>query len=358
MNGGVHMKVMVVDDSAFLRKVIADLLQSMPNVEVSQQARNGKQALEMLANEQPDLVLLDVEMPILNGIETLKQIKANYDLPVVMLSALSNKEITIEALELGAADFVEKPTNIMVIGQEWSQDFYNKLISIHGQRRRMARPRLTQKKINPLDTEVTSIKTEGVAKDKLRSGQLPSQVQALVIGASTGGPKALLRVITSLPAQLKIPVFIVQHMPKGFTTSFAQRMNDESKVTVVEAQQGMRITNQVYLCPGDYHMTIENNRINLNQEPKLHGTRPAVDYLFKSAAELYGNHLVGLILTGMGRDGGAGMQQIANRGGYNIAQSKETCVVYGMPRYAVELGAVHEVLDLDTIANKIRQIVG
>lgn len=352
------MKVMVVDDSAFLRKVIADLLQSMPDVEVSQQARNGKQALEMLANEQPDLVLLDVEMPILNGIETLKQIKANYDLPVVMLSALSNKEITIEALELGAADFVEKPTNIMVIDQEWSQDFYNKLISIHGQRRRMERPRLTQTKIKPLDTEVTSIKTEGVAKDKLRSGQLPSQVQALVIGASTGGPKALLRVITSLPAQLKVPVFIVQHMPKGFTTSFAQRMNDESKVTVVEAQQGMRITNQVYLCPGDYHMTIENNRINLNQEPKLHGTRPAVDYLFKSAAEFYSNHLVGLILTGMGRDGGAGMQQIANRGGYNIAQSKETCVVYGMPRYAVELGAVHEVLDLDTIANKIRQIVG
>lgn len=353
------MKVMVVDDSAFLRKVIIDLLQSMPDIEVAQQARNGKQALELLENEQPDLVLLDVEMPILNGIETLKAIKAKYDLPVVMLSALSNKEVTIEALELGAADFVEKPTNIMVIGQEWSQDFYNKLISIHSQRRRITRPnRVSKVNTKPSVNELEPSKVESVPKEKLRSGQLPSQVQALVIGASTGGPKALLKVVTSLPTPLKVPVFIVQHMPKGFTTSFAQRMNDESKVTVVEAQQGMRITNQVYLCPGDYHMTIENNRINLNQEPKLHGTRPAVDYLFKSAADVYGNHLVALILTGMGRDGGLGMQQIANRGGYNIAQNKETCVVYGMPRYAVELGAVHEVLDLDTIANKIKQIVG
>jgi len=350
------MDVMVVDDSAFLRKVISDLLVKMPEVNVSLQARNGKQALELLANQSVDLILLDVEMPILNGIETLKQIKAKYDIPVVMLSALSNKEVTIEALELGADDFVEKPTNIMVIGQEWARDFYEKLVTIYSQHR-------PKKRRNSFSTDnQTSIQkaTPEILKKEIKIGNknLPSKVQALVIGASTGGPKALIKVITSLPPHMRMPVFIVQHMPKGFTTSFAKRLNDEAKVPVAEAQQGMRISNQVYLCPGDFHMTIENNRINLNQDPKLHGTRPAVDYLFESAAKVYKNELVGVLLTGMGRDGGKGMQQIANAGGYNIAQNKETCVVYGMPKYAVDLGVVHEVLDIDSIAQKVKQIVG
>ncbi len=338
------MDILVVDDSAFMRKIVTDLLEKMPNIHVSNAARNGKHALKLLQDKQPDLVLLDVEMPILNGLETLKEIKRLYDLPVIMLSALSNKDITIEALALGAADFVEKPTNIRDIQDEWIREFYGKIKSIHAQNRRV--PRRVER-IEKVDTTTPTI-TE-------RS--LPSRIQAIVIGASTGGPKALLKISQSLPANLNVPIFIVQHMPKGFTTSFAKRMDDESAVSVKEAQDGMSIEKCVYLCPGDYHMTITQGKISLNQEAKIHGTRPAVDYLFKSAAQVYRRELIGVILTGMGKDGAEGMREIQRFGGYTIAQDKESSVVFGMPRQAIMSGVVNEVLSLEEIGPKLRQMV-
>lgn len=337
------MNILVVDDSAFMRKIVTDLLEKMPNIHVSNTARNGQQALKILSEQkQPDLVLLDVEMPILNGLETLKEIKRLYDMPVIMLSALSNKDVTIEALTLGAADFVEKPTNIREIQEEWIREFYNKIKSIHMQKRRPSR-----KRVERVETAAPSIKERS----------LPSRVQAVVIGASTGGPKALLKIMQALPASLSMPVFIVQHMPKGFTSSFAQRMNDESAVTVKEAQDGMLIEKCVYLCPGDFHMTVKQGKIQLNQEMKIHGTRPAVDYLFESAAQMYRRELVAVLLTGMGKDGTEGMREIQRLGGYTIAQDKETSVVFGMPRQAILSGVVNEVLSLDEIAAKVKQIV-
>lgn len=333
------MDILVVDDSAFMRKIVTDLLLKMPNVTVTHTARNGKIALTLLAEYQPDVVLLDVEMPILNGLETLKRIKAQYEVPVVMLSALTNKEVTIEALHLGAADFVEKPTNIKEIKDEWIREFYWKIKSLPKQ---AATERITEPTVTP---------------KLLPTGQFPSKVKAVVIGASTGGPKSLLKIIESLAHPLTVPIFIVQHMPKGFTASFAQRMNEEAQVTVKEAQDAERIQNIVYLCPGDYHMTLSDGRIWLNQEEKVHGTRPAVDHLFRSAAQLYGNTLVGFLLTGMGKDGTAGMKQIALHGGYNIAQDKHSSVVFGMPKHAIEAGVVQEVLSLEEIAIKLKQIV-
>ncbi|MGX7195959.1 protein-glutamate methylesterase/protein-glutamine glutaminase [Enterococcus olivae] len=338
------MNILVVDDSAFMRKIVTDLLERMPNIHVSNTARNGQHALKLLAEAlKPDLVLLDVEMPVLNGLETLKEIKRLYDIPVVMLSALSNKDITIEALTLGAADFVEKPINIREIQDEWIQDFYGKIKNIPTQRRRPVR------------------RTERVERTEeppvLKERSLPSRIQALVIGASTGGPKALLRISKALPASLKVPIFIVQHMPKGFTTSFAQRMNDESAAPVKEAQDGMSIEKCVYLCPGDYHMTLRQGKIVLNQEAKVHGTRPAVDYLFESAAQMYRRELVAVLLTGMGKDGSEGMREIQRLGGYTIAQDKETSVVFGMPRQAILSGVVNEVLSLDDIGAKVKQMV-
>lgn len=338
------MNILVVDDSAFMRKIVTDLLERMPNIHVSNTARNGQHALKLLAEAlKPDLVLLDVEMPVLNGLETLKEIKRLYDIPVVMLSALSNKDITIEALTLGAADFVEKPINIREIQDEWIQDFYGKIKNIPTQRRRPVR------------------RTERVERTEeppvLKERSLPSRIQALVIGASTGGPKALLRISKALPASLKVPIFIVQHMPKGFTTSFAQRMNDESAAPVKEAQDGMSIEKCVYLCPGDYHMTLTQGKIVLNQEAKVHGTRPAVDYLFESAAQMYRRELVAVLLTGMGKDGSEGMREIQRLGGYTIAQDKETSVVFGMPRQAILSGVVNEVLSLDDIGAKVKQMV-
>lgn len=337
------MDILVVDDSAFMRKIVTDLLEKMPNIRVTNTARNGRQALEILEKQEPlDLVLLDVEMPILNGLNTLKEIKQHYDVPVVMLSALSNKEVTIEALALGAADFVEKPTNIKEIENEWIRDFHAKIKSIHSQKR-----------------PFTKRERKEISQPNLRISErkIPDKIQAVVVGASTGGPKALLQLSKSLSSTLKVPIFIVQHMPKGFTTSFAHRLNDECAVPVKEATDGMLVENCVYLCPGDYHMTLKQGRISLNQEAKVHGTRPAVDYLFKSAASTYREGLIGVLLTGMGKDGALGMGEIQRLGGYTIAQDKETSVVFGMPRQAILAGVVNEVLSLEEIANKVKQMV-
>lgn len=342
------IKILVVDDSAFMRKVVTDLITDFSDMEVVATARNGKYALQWLETNQADMILMDVEMPVMNGIEALTKIKQLYPISVIMLSSLSTKEITIEALALGADDFVEKPMRLMSIDQEWIDDFSEKIRSIYQKKQAMStRSVLTN----------TPQNSAPIRPSLVKKSSFPTRVDALVIGASTGGPRALLKVIQQLPPRLRIPVFIVQHMPKGFTTSFAQRLDAETTVTVKEVSDQMLIEPCVYLCPGDYHLTIENNRLRLNQQPKLHGTRPAVDYLFTSAASHYRQNLVGVLLTGMGKDGAAGMKDIQRFGGYTFAQDKETCVVYGMPKYAVEQQAVNEVLSLEAIAKKIREIV-
>lgn len=334
------IKIFIVDDSAFMRKVVTDLITEFSDMEVVGTARNGKYALQWLEINKADVILMDVEMPVMNGIEALNKIKQMYATPVIMLSSLSTKEVTIEALALGAADFVEKPLRLMSIDEEWVRDFSEKIRSIY-------------QKNKITDYEIIS----AVNKTTISNKQLPLKIDAVVIGASTGGPRALFRLIKQLPPRLRMPIFIVQHMPKGFTASFAQRLNSETEVTVKEVTNQMIIENCVYLCPGDYHMTIKNNLLQLNQQPKLHGTRPAVDYLFSSAAIKYRQNLVAVLLTGMGRDGASGMRDIKNFGGFTIAQDKETSVVFGMPRYAIEQKVVDEVLSIDEIAQKIRDIV-
>ncbi|MFT9269813.1 MAG: chemotaxis-specific protein-glutamate methyltransferase CheB [Liquorilactobacillus nagelii] len=338
------MKILIVDDSAFMRKVISDLTQKISFIQDVKVARNGQQALEEIKDDaEIDLVLMDIEMPIMDGLTALKEIKKVRDVPVVMLSSLSNQEVTIEALDAGAADFIEKPVNLFSIKQEWLTDFESKILMVKNKHQQVESP-----VVQPI-------------KDQTKMtvpGQLPSFVHAMVIGASTGGPRALLGVIRQLPVEIKVPIFIVQHMPKGFTASFAKRLNQETASSVVEAQDGMWIERRIYLCPGDYHMTLENGRINLNQQPKLHGTRPAVDYLFSSAAKMYRRNLVAVLLTGMGSDGAKGMEDIHGLGGYTIAEDEESCVVFGMPRSAIELGVVNEILSLSAIEQKINQIVG
>lgn len=185
-----------------------------------------------------------------------------------------------------------------------------------------------------------------------------SDIQAVVIGASTGGPKVLVYLISKLPKKIRVPIFIVQHMPKSFTTSFARRLNNESNVPVLEAEDDMLIQDGfIYLAPGDFHMTIDKDRIRLNSEEKLYGVRPAVDYLFNSASQVYGDKLLGIIMTGMGRDGAEGMCTIKNNGGFNIAQDEESSVVYGMPGNAITKGAVHEVMSLDEISETLNRLI-
>lgn len=333
------IKLLIVDDSAFMRRIIVDLVAELEGIEVVGIARNGLDALEIIPKLKPDIITLDVEMPKLNGIETLKRIKASYDIPVIMLSSLTGMgmDITIEALQIGAIDFIQKPTDLQADLNDLKIELDNKIKS----------------SLRKSPT-TTVIKNAVIAQSK--SGK--KNIKAVVIGASTGGPKALVSLISKLPKNISVPIFIVQHMPKGFTTSFAARLDNESEVKVIEASDGMDYESGiVYLAPGDYHMTLDRGKIRLNTNDKLHGVRPAVDYLFNSAANIYGDGLLGVILTGMGRDGAEGMNTIKNNGGYNIAQNEETCVVYGMPSSAVARGAVHEILSLDDISTNMNKLI-
>ena len=335
------IKLMIVDDSAFMRKIVTDLVAEFNGVEVVGIARNGLDALEMIPKLQPDIITLDMEMPKLNGIETLKRIKEEYNIPVIMLSSNTGQDITIEALQLGALDFIEKPSDLKSNLTDLGMELEVKIKSVFNKRNIKSAKRA-------IDTKKQNVEPKKSSKS----------IKAVVIGASTGGPKALVYLISRLPDEIKVPIFIVQHMPKGFTTSLAARLNNESKVQVVEAQDGMVVqNNMVYLAPGDFHMTINMDRIRLNNKDKLHGVRPAVDYLFNAAAEIYEDSLLGVILTGMGKDGSLGMETIKDFGGYNIAQSEDTCVVYGMPGSAVSKGVVHEILSLEDISTKLNQLI-
>jgi two-component system chemotaxis response regulator CheB len=333
------IRLLIVDDSAFMRRIISDMLKDVNEITIVGTARNGKEALEMIPKLNPDVVSLDVEMPIMNGIKTLEIIREKYKIPVIMLSSNTNSEITIEALEKGAFDFIEKPININENIEELKNDLASKIIASVLQRKGKE-----------------DFKTQQVKKKTVKNNNL--QIKAIAIGASTGGPKALVSLIKELPGDLGVPIFIVQHMPAGFTTSLASRMDIESKLKVVEASDEMTIEkNVVYLAPGDYHMTVGNKKIRLDKREKINGVRPSVDYLFESAAEIYTNNLLGVILTGMGKDGSLGMKRIKEFNGYNIAQDKESCTIFGMPQSAIKLGVVDEILNLNEISQRIIELL-
>lgn len=327
--------ILVVDDSAFMRKIISDILESLEDVTVLGTARSGRDALAMIPKLNPDLITLDVEMPGLNGIDTLKEIRSRFSIPVLMLSSNNNPGVTIEALELGARDFIEKPQHLHKNMPEIKQDLEAKIRGCF-----------------PKTAEGESVLPIRVSTKRIERHSF----SAIVIGASTGGPKALVPLVRCFPASLSIPVFIVQHMPKGFTASLAERMNRESPIPVVEAQQNMPIQGGVvYVAPGDYHMTVKGAFIHLDTHEKIHGVRPSVDPLFTSAAQWYQEKLLGVLLTGMGKDGSNGMAMIKELGGYNLVQDKETSVVFGMPGSAIARGVVDEVLGLDELSQRLNQ---
>lgn len=333
------IKVVIVDDSALMRKIVTRILEDSSDIDVVDTARNGVEALKVIENSQPDIVILDVEMPMMNGIETLKIIKETYSIPVIMFSAKSKYDRTIQALELGAEDFIEKPLNIKENWDLFKKDL-EKRIKIH----------FSSDKKTLVYKQTTPHLPEALIKKK-------ESLKAIVIGASTGGPRALVSLVKALPEDLSLPVFIVQHMPEGFTASFAQRLNDLSKVEVREASHNELIKpGIVYLAPGGKHMIIHEKTLVLNDNEKLHGVKPAIDYLFDSASIQYKEDLLGIVLTGMGRDGAAGSGIIREAGGYIITQDKETSVVYGMPKVVVERGYSNQSNSLTEIADIIKEM--
>ena len=237
-------KILVVDDSAFMRKIISEQINNIPGFTVVATAHDGEASLYKIERFKPDAITLDVEMPGMNGLETLKKIKEKWDIPVFMLSSATGQDITIAALEAGAIDFIEKPLNLRENASEFQQNLTRHLEAVFKRKTKPTIQSRTNHKING-STNIPKIKRD-----------------AIVIGASTGGPQALLKIIELLPSYLTIPIFIVQHMPRGFTTSFAERLNKHSKRPVVEAKDGEKIeAGRVYLAPGDYHMLIHGDVI-------------------------------------------------------------------------------------------------
>lgn len=333
------IKVVIIDDSALMRKVITNVLSECIGIEVVETARNGVEAMKIIEQVKPDIVTLDVEMPVMDGLETLQAIKESYSIPVIMLSSKSNEETTIQALEYGAEDFIEKPISIAKNWTAFKKDL---------ERRILAHFKTDSDDYYPSSPSI-SLPNELMNKK--------NQLKAIVIGASTGGPRALVSLIQSLPDTLSIPVFIVQHMPEGFTASFAKRLNDVSSVKVVEASHGdLIVPGTVYVAPGGKHMTLSGNRVLLDTKAKLHSVRPAVDYLFYSAVDLYGKDLLGIVLTGMGQDGADGCRAIKEAGGYVITQDQASSTVYGMPRVVAERGFSDQINSLSDIGDIIKEM--
>lgn len=351
------IKVLVVDDSALMRKIITDMLNSSNEIKVVNIAKNGNDLLQKLATDIPDVITLDVEMPTMDGIKALKEIKRrNLNIPVIMLSSVSESgtELTMECLEAGAFDFISKPSGTISLDIDKVRD---ELV----QKIRLAFNKSNYKEISKINVSETNVinKTNEKFMKKNVIKNISSKIESVVIGASTGGPKALYTLITSLPEKLGVPVFVVQHMPVGFTKAFAERLNNYSKISVGEAFDNEKIENdKVYIAPAGFHMEIgSDKRIHLNTEPQIWGVRPAVDKLFISASKVYGSHIVSAVLTGMGKDGAQGTVEIKKNGGITISESQSTCTIYGMPKVTYESGMVDKVLPINEIAPEIIKLV-
>lgn len=358
------INVLVVDDSALMRKVISDILSEDEELKVIATARNGLDAVQKVERFRPDVVTLDVEMPELDGLHALGYIMSECPTPVVMLTAVDEKsaERTLSAFEYGAVDFIQKPSgNISLNISDIAKNIRQKV--------KMA-AKVDLKKLEFMEEQVTKSREDiGKKREKKPLTNLGSvkrkplsRQKILAIASSTGGPRALEQVIPKLPGNLNIPVVIVQHMPAGFTASLAQRLDTQSKRKVCEAKDGETVRNGVvYLAPGNFHMEIVRKNINgrdrevisLNQKPREQGVRPCANILFKSLVPIYGQNILSVILTGMGADGADGAEEIKKTGGKVITEDEKSCVVYGMPKVAVQRGLSDSVVALEKISDEI-----
>ena len=332
-----QIDVWIVNDSKYMTQLLTDLV-SVKNIVVSSTSRDGADALRKLSIKKPDVILLDLEMPRMDGLTFIEEVvKQDKLVPIIVVSSFTQEgaKLVLDALENGALDFIP----VSQVNPEKMNDLKENLIS----------------KINVAATsDPFQLIPQNIEKLKPRHKCQISKDAAqrvIVLGSSTGGPKVVQSIISSLPRDISAGILVVQHMPKDFTGQFAQRLNEVSELEVKEAKDGDLVKNgTVYVAPGDYHMIIDNNKkIKLVTGPKRFGVRPAVNMTMVSAAEVYGTNTVGVLLTGMGHDGGFGMKTIKKRGGQTIAQDSTTAVVYGMPKAAVELNAVDQSLPTDKI---------
>lgn len=352
------IKAVVIDDSAFMRKSLSIILSSDPDIEIVGTARDGLEGFELVKNTKPDIVTLDIEMPRMDGLTALKKIMAECPTQVVMVSSLTTDgaEATIKALELGAVDFIPKEMSFVSVN----------IVNI---KEELIRKIKTLVKSKALTSRLQKIRTNGgkpgedILKPKT-TGSLPKfGYKAIALGISTGGPLSLQKVVPFLKQQCDIPIFIVQHMPPKFTKSLADRLNNMSPLTVKEAEDREEVQNgTVYIAPGGFHMKMSKNGngkiyVNISENPGDTLHRPSVDVMIESVLDVYGKYTLGIIMTGMGKDGAEGIKHLKQLGGYCMAQDEGTCVVYGMPKAIVDAGYADVIAPLEKIPEIINKAI-
>ncbi|PKO24805.1 MAG: chemotaxis response regulator protein-glutamate methylesterase [Betaproteobacteria bacterium HGW-Betaproteobacteria-8] len=336
-------KVLIVDDSALIRSLMTEIINSQPDMQVVAAAPDPLIARELIKQHNPDVLTLDVEMPKMDGLEFLEKLMRLRPMPVVMVSSLTEKgsEVTMRALELGAIDFVTKPKLSIADGMREYTDMITDKIRIASKARIQTRPAAHNKSV-----VLPSLGNRLLSSEKL-----------IIVGASTGGTEAIKSFLMEMPSDCP-GILITQHMPAGFTKSFANRLDGLCKISVKEAEGGERILpGHAYIAPGDAHLLLTRSGANymteLSDAPPVNRHKPSVDVLFDSAALHAGKNAIGVILTGMGKDGAAGMLRMREAGAYNFSQDEASCVVFGMPKEAIARGGVHEVLPLDGLPTRV-----
>ena len=368
-----EISVLVVDDSALMRNLISRMVEDTPGLVVAEKAMNGNFALQKIPRVNPDVIVLDLEMPEMNGIEFLKERKKQgINIPVVILSSIAAKgaEITMEALSLGASDFVQKPSGSISEDIHVVKDtLVSKLLGYGTAYRRslgkkvLAPSEYAPKTPSTKNTDLAvhfKLAVEAPAAPAAPPNQIrkPSKTEIIAIGISTGGPDALRLVFSKLDVDLMIPIVVVQHMPAGFTNEFAKSLDRICPLEVKEAEDGDEIKpGRILIAQGNKHLEVEKKGsgsfARLSDAPLVSGHRPSADVLFASVAMAYSNHALGVIMTGMGRDGAQHLGTIYKEGGMTLGQDEASAVVYGMPRVAYELGHVMEQVSLQNMARRI-----
>jgi two-component system chemotaxis response regulator CheB len=370
-----NIRVLIVDDSALMRNLVGKIFEGADDMDVVAKAMNGRIALDKVSKAEPDVIVLDLEMPEMNGIEFLKERKKrNIDIPVVILSSLAKKgaRITMEALDLGASDFILKPSGsvstdihqvgeklldtVRVYGKNYKQKRRPEIVTEEEQEE----PKAIKKDFQP--SEKVDLPNVLAKKTVPKKRAVSAELEIVAIGISTGGPNALRKMFMNLDKDLPLPVVVVQHMPAGFTVEFAKSLNKVCPLEVKEAKDGDRIQKgQILIAPGDYHMEVEKRGgagvVRVFSGDPVNGHRPSVDVLFHSVAKQYSDRAMAIIMTGMGKDGVKGIGAIKSLGGVTLGQDKESCVVFGMPKVAIESGFIQYIVPLDDMAETVSRLI-
>jgi two-component system chemotaxis response regulator CheB len=340
------VRVLVVDDSALMRKLIPQIIERDPSIHVVGTAMDGTFALKKIQELKPQVVTLDLEMPRMDGMETLRAMTRRNEVPVIVVSTHSTQgaSSTFKALSLGAFDFVAKPKDAASAHmEEIAAELISKIKAAAGRN---------------VPTPAIELNWEPRKVIKMQNRPMVRPNKVVAIGISTGGPNALQYMLSQLPADFPASILVVQHMPEGFTDMFAQRLNDSCAIDVKEAQAGdLLMAGRALICPGNQHLKVRRmplgDMVVLTDEPHVNGHRPSADVLFQSVAGEFGASAVGVIMTGMGEDGAEGMGELKRAGAMTIAQSEDSCVVFGMPKIAIERGYALRVVSLDAMANTL-----